>query len=186
MTHDAFTRIAATIAGSPLTLIVAFAVMAAVGAVAIRRAIHARRIARDAEDLAAWLNRIPRRSAPVGLPLHEIRDKSLTFMSETLVPLRHKLQRDEVIAPLAGIFFSMLGWTLALPGALETLRIDPDRLTTTLAMGAATSCLGFLFTAVSVFAGKRLDVAEGRLVAGLDRLGPDQTSRPPEREDRVA
>lgn len=180
MTQPTFAQIAATLADNPATQTFAYAVMAAVGVVSIRRAFHARRVATEAEDFAAWLASLPRRGARNASALYDIRDWGLAFVSETLVPLRHKLHRDETLAPLAGLFFSMLAWALALPGALETLRDDPDRLTTTLGMGAATSCLGFLFTAVSIVAGKRIDVAEGRLVAGLDRLEPEHPSQPNE------
>ena len=195
MITDILSMIPSTLAASPLTPLAGYALMIWIGAEAFGRVRAARRIAGHAEAFADYLARAARTRGPGGIPAAPdeatrsshlpgdidpqiVRQRGIAFITDELMPLRHRLQRDEVLAPLCGLAITMLAWALALPDATEVLRHDPQQLMRTLGMGAGSSFLGVVIAAVTVVAGKRIDIAHDRIVPHLEDLPPCPPSGP--------
>lgn len=197
MFTDLFSSVASTLSASPYTPLAAYGLMTFLAAETWGRARAARRVAREADKIIAFLAREERRRLEAGHPYAAsrymsggvgrdiVRLHATIFLAETLRPLRHRLSGAEVLGPLAGLGFTMLSWALVLPDAVGVLRDNPDHIMRTLGMGAFSSFIGVVIAAAAMTAGKRLDIAEARLQPRIDDLVADDPSLEPPRPSRA-
>ena len=93
----------------------------------------------------------------------DLRAASLAFLADQVTPLRSLLQRDEVLAPICGLAFTMLGWCIAAAGGAALLRDHPDHLMQSVGLGAGASFIGVVVAALSVVLGKALEIQAERI-----------------------
>ena len=95
------------------------------------------------------------------------------FLSEVLLPIRHRLQTTEILAAYLGLGWTFLTYAVALPQAATLMRDDPDALFTLFGIGAGTSFLGVVIMIIATWLTRRMEALEERIAALLAELPPD-------------
>jgi hypothetical protein len=125
---------------------------------------------RQAQKLHTWLLAKPHNRSEA---LPDANARIEHFLSETLLPIRHKLQSFETIAAYCGLAMTFATYALALPQAATLMRSDPNALFSTFGIGAGTSFIALIAAIIASTFARRLESLEERIAALLYHMPPN-------------
>jgi hypothetical protein len=150
---------------SPIA-VASYGIMALVLIEAIFLVVFAERETGRAIQLQRWLLKISNSPSRQGIHGHERQIRA--FVSERLVPLRHRLANFETAGGYLSLLFTMLSYAIAIPGATKALENDPEALFIMLGLGSGVSCMGIATALLAHVSGKRLDSVIDRIEATVN------------------